>query len=149
MSTDERIEVRRWVQEAIDLYEGVGKEKALAEIADPDGRLIQGERYIFALDLDGNLLAHPFAERLRGKNLIGLRDCDGRNFISKMVDVAKARGYGFTEYKWPAPGAGKEFHKVVFFERVDGMILCGGFYTIEEGALESLFRCFQYYGPCW
>ena len=149
MSTGERMGVRHWVQEAIDLYEGKGKEKALEEIANPHGRFIEGERYIFALDLEGTLLAHPFSETLRGENLIGLRDSEGRAFIRKMVDVAKGKGYGFTEYVWPAPGSGKEFHKVVFFERVDGMILCGGYYTIEEGAFESIFRCFRDYGPCW
>jgi len=148
MDTAERLEVRHWVQEAISLYEREGKEKALARISDPGGPFIQGKRYVFALDLEGNLIAHPFSKHLVGQNLAGCRDSEGRTFIRKVVATAKNRGYGYAEYRWPVPDFSEELHKTVFFEQVDGVVFCSGFYTIEDGPIEAINKCIRPYGPC-
>jgi len=126
METRERLEIRRWVQRAIALYESAGEDEVLRQIADPRGHFIQNKHYIFALDLDGRLLAHPFSKPLVGLNLLELKDCDGRKFIRKMVDTAQSRGYGFAVYKWRPLNSEEEFKKTVFFERVDRLVICGG-----------------------
>jgi signal transduction histidine kinase len=146
MNAHERIEVRRWVQDAIALYENAGKETLLREIADSGGRFVSGERYIFALGLNGTVVAHPMDPTLTGKNLMDLRDSEGNAFVRKIVNTAKTKGYGFTDYKWHSPASDEELHKTVFFERIDGIILCSGFYSSKESLLESVFKCFQYYG---
>ena len=66
MDTRKRMETRRRVHKAITLYENLGREKTLERIADPEGPFADGERYIFALDLEGKLLAHPFSRALVG-----------------------------------------------------------------------------------
>lgn len=132
MDTRERIAVRKWVQEAIALYESAGGEAVLAEIANPGGRFVQGDRCIFALDINGTMLANPVESESTGKVLIDLKDSDGKAFIRKIVDISSSRGYGFVEYKWHHPVSKKELHKTVFFEKVDGMIFCCGFYRLEE-----------------
>ena len=134
------------MQDAITLYENAGKETLLREIADSRGRFVSDDRYIFALDLNGTMVAHPMDPALTGKNLMDLRDSEGNAFIRKIVDTAKTKGYGFTDYKWPRPASTDELNKTVFFERVDGIILCSGFYSSQESLLETLFKCFQYYG---
>ncbi len=128
MNAQDRIAVRKWVQEAIALYEASGKEAVLAEIADPSGRFVSDDRYIFALNLSGTVLAHPLNTELTGRNLIDLKDCDGKPFIRRIIDISKARGYGYMEYKWSHPKRKGDYHKTIFFERVEGMILCSGFY---------------------
>ena len=148
MNTDERIEVRKSVQDAIGLYEKAGKETLLKEIADPKSRFVEDDRYIFALELNGTMAAHPIEPGLTGKNLMNLRDSGGNAFIRKIVDTAKTKGYGYRDYKWRRPGSEDELHKTVFFERVDGMILCSGFYSSEEGFLDTFVKYFAYYGPC-
>jgi cytochrome c len=148
MNNQERIEVRRWVEDAITLFEEAGKETALTEIADSKGRFVVGEHYIFALNLSGTMLAHPIEPELNGNNLMDLRDSEGKPFIRRIVDTAKTKGYGFTDYMWRSPGSDDELHKTVFFERVDGTIVCSGFYSSREGFLDSIFKCFQFYGPC-
>ncbi|MEN6439113.1 MAG: cache domain-containing protein [Syntrophobacter sp.] len=148
MDTQERLEVRRWVRKAIALYESAGKEETLERIGDREGPFIEGKRYIFALDPDGNLLAHPYSKQLVGQNLAGLRDSEGRAFIDKLLTTAKKRGYGYTDYNWQFPDSKEELNKTVFFEQVDGMILCSGFYSVKESPLEAICRCFRYYGPC-
>ncbi len=145
MNRRERIEVRKWVQDAITLYENAGKETLLREIADSKGRFVSNERYIFALDLNGTMVAHPVEPALTGSNLIDLRDSEGNAFIRKIVNTAKTKGYGFADYKWHRPASDDKLHKTVFFERVDGIILCSGFYSSQESLLESIFKCYQYY----
>ncbi len=147
MDTNDRIEVRKWVQEAITLYENAGKETLLREIADSRGRYVSNDRYIFALDLNGTMVANPMEPALTGKNLMDLRDSEGNAFIRKIVGTSKTRGYGFVDYKWHSPASDDQLLKTVFFERVDGIILCSGFYNSKESLLETFFKCFQYAGP--
>ena len=148
MDTRKRLEARHWVRKAIALYEDSGKEETLERIADPQGPFIDGERYIFALDLEGKLLAHPFSKMLVGRNLMDLRDSEGRSFIRKLLTRANNRGYGFVDYVWRVPNSDKEFNKTVFFERVDGMVLCSGFYDAAGGTIADMYMSFGPYGPC-
>ncbi|MFZ0931630.1 MAG: cache domain-containing protein [Syntrophobacteraceae bacterium] len=160
MNTNERIEVRRWVRDAIGLYENAGKETLLREIADSRGRFVSDARYIFALDLNGTMVAHPMEPELTGRNLIDLRDSEGNAFIQKIVDTAKTRGYGYRDYKWRSPGSEDELPKTVFFEQVAGIILCSGFYGSRESSWESIINYLRSpfraiyggswpYGPSW
>jgi len=139
MDTRKHQEVRHWVQKAIALYESSDRERALAQIADPKGLFIDGTRYIFALDLEGKLLAHPFLKELVGSNLTDLRDSEGRSFIRKLLSRAKNRGYGFVDYMWQVPNSTEDLHKTVFFKLVDGMILCSGFYDVKGSPIEALY----------
>ena len=144
MDTRKRLETRHWVQKAVALYENLGKEKTLEQIADPQGPFTDGERYIFALDLEGKLLAHPFSRALVGRDLADLRDSEGRSFIRKLLVGAKNRGCGFIDYKWPVPNSAEQRYKTVFFERVDGMVLCSGFYAVNGDPMEAIY---MYLGP--
>ena len=137
MENIQRIEVRKWVQKAIALYQSEGKDEALARISDCHGPFIEGRRYIFALDMDGKLIAHPYWQQLVGHNLAGLRDSEGRAFVKKVISTANKRGYGYTDYNWPLPNSKKELLKTLFFERVDGIVLCSGFYSFKEDPLAN------------
>ena len=138
MDTTERIEVRRWVRDAISLYQHAGQETLVGQIADSRGPFVLNERYVFALDLNGIVVAHPVEPELTGRNLMDLRDSAGNAFIRKIVDTAKTRGHGYGDYKWRSPGSEDELHKTVFFERVDGIILCSGFYRAKESSWDSI-----------
>ena len=135
MGTGERLEIRRWVQKAIALLESAGTEETLAQIADVSGPFTEGKRYMFALDLDGRLLAHPYNGQLVGRNLADLTDFDGKAFIKKLLTTVKKRGYGYADYTWPLPDSKIVQKKTVFFEQVGGIVLCGGFYAPEEDPL--------------
>lgn len=135
VDTYERIAIRKWVQKAITFYESAGEEAVLDEIENPEGRFAHGDRCVFALDISGTMLAHPFKSELKGKVLIDLRDSDGRAFIRRIIDITNSRGYGFVDYKWQHTESGKALGKTVFFEKVGRIIFCGGFYSSEEGFL--------------
>ena len=137
MENRERIEARQWVQKAVALYQSAGREETLERIGDCRGPFIEGRRYIFALDMNGKLLAHPYWKQLVGRNLAGLRDSEGRAFVKKVITTANKRGYGYTDYNWPPPDSKKELIKTLFFEQVDGIVLCSGFYSFKEDHLAN------------
>ncbi|HIJ69368.1 MAG TPA: hypothetical protein HPP81_09735 [Deltaproteobacteria bacterium] len=64
MEAREQIEGRNRVQEAIAFYESAGKEATLRGIDKPDGQFVRNERHLFAVDLEGNMLAHPIKKDL-------------------------------------------------------------------------------------
>ncbi len=147
MNTDARTEVRELVQNAIAFCEEAGKDAALAEIADNNGRFVRNGYYTYALDLSGTILAHPVDPELTGRNLINLQDCNEKPFVQRIIDIAKTKGYGFIDYIWHLPSSREELRKTVFLERVDELVLCCGFYTTEQDFLTSLFKCYDYAGP--
>jgi cytochrome c len=147
MNADERTEVRDLVQNAVALCEEAGKDVALAEIADKNGRFVRNGYYTYALDLSGTILAHPVDAELTGRDLSNLEDSNGKPFIRRIIDIAKTKGYGFIDYIWHLPSTKEELRKTVFLERVDDLVLCCGFYTTEEDFLKSLFKCYDYAGP--
>ena len=145
MNTNGQIEVRNRVREAIDFYKAAGKEETLREIGKIDGQFSVNGTYLFAVDLEGKMLAHPTKKQLMGRNLIELRDTYGKSFIRRIVDIAKTRGYGFTEYEWPLPSDGKDCRKTTFFEKVDDVVLCCGFHGSKDSSYESVFD--RLFGP--
>jgi cytochrome c len=140
MSTGQSKEVMNWVQKARDFYKAAGKEIAFAEYTNPRGQFTQKQLYVFALDLNGVMLAHGINEKFIGKDFTGLKDSDGKTFIKEIVDTAKAAGSGWVDYKWYHPVTKKDLPKRVYFEKVDDIIICSGVYreVTDPSELELL-----------
>lgn len=47
--------------------------------------------------VDGTVIAHGANPKLVGKNLIGLKDPNGKPFIQMITDVARSKGKGWTD----------------------------------------------------
>lgn len=119
-------EAKAMVEKAAAFVKANGKEKALAEFSNQKGQFVKGELYIFALDLKGLTVAHGGNPKLVGKDMMGLKDADGKLFIKEMVEGAKAKGTGWTDYKWSNPVTKKIDDKTTYFMKVDDMVLgCG------------------------
>ena len=103
--------------------------RCLPKLQTQGGNSYKGERYIFAMNTRGTILAHPMISEWTGKTLLEMTDSEGKAFIRKITNTGRNRGYGFIEYKWPHPETGIELRKTVFFEKVNGMIFCSGFYS--------------------
>ena len=117
---------RRWVEKAIEFYEAAGKNIALAELSDPRGPFVEGEHYVYVLDISGVMLAHPINKEYIGKDFCRVQDADGKNFIQDIVDTANAKPCGWVSYKWFDPATKTEQNKIAYFERSDSMIFCSG-----------------------
>jgi cytochrome c len=121
-------EAKQFVKKAIDFYKKAGKAIALAEYTNPKGPFIEGDMYIFVLNLKGTMLAHGVNEKYIGHDFIDVKDSDGRSFIREIVEVGNTKGLGFVDYKWYNPVTKEDLQKHVYFEKVDDVIICCGVY---------------------
>jgi hypothetical protein len=75
--------------------------------------------YIAYYDLGGKVLGHGANAKLVGKDLMGLKDPDGKLLIQMLCDLAKTKGKGWSEsYKFRNPTTEKIAEKVMYLERV-------------------------------
>jgi cytochrome c len=130
-------DAKRWVGKAIGFCRANGKGIALAEFASPRGQFVRDEQYIYVLDINGTMLAHPVNEKYAGKDFYRIQDSDGKSFIKEIVDTANTTGTGWVEYRWYDPATRKEHPKNVYFERFDNMIFCSGIYERLPSATMS------------
>ena len=121
-------EAKQFVKKAIEFYKKAGKAIALAEYTNPKGPYIEGDMYVFVLNLKGTMLAHGVNEKYIGHDFIDVKDSDGRSFIREIVEVGNTKGSGFVDYKWYNPVTKEDLQKHVFFEKVDDVIICSGVY---------------------
>ena len=122
------VEAKAMVKKAVAFMKEVGKDKALAEFNNPKGKFILKDLYVWATAMDGTNLSHPFTPALIGKNMMNLKDADGKLFVKDRIDIAKAKGSGTIEYRWTNPQTKKVEKKEAYFEVVPGadlLINCG------------------------
>ena len=115
------------VEKAAALISSEGKDKAFAVIDDPAGPFVNGDLYVFVTGMDnGTTLAHGVNKALIGKNLLHLKDADGKLFVQAMIDMAQSKGEGWVDYKWPDPVTHKIEAKSSFVKKVgDVFVGCG------------------------
>jgi signal transduction histidine kinase len=81
-------------------------DKAFTEFRVPGSRWRQGERYIFVLDPEGNMLVHT-DPGMENKNQLELKDVNGKPIIRGLISAATAspdKPQGWYHYEWPVPG---------------------------------------------
>ena len=116
------------VGDAVDYLRQHGKQAALAAYNKPEPRFRNRDLYINVIDMEGNTLAHGDNNKLVGKNLIGLKDADGKPFIKEFVTVADKHGKGWIDYRWPNPVTSVVEAKSTYVELADGLIIGCGIY---------------------
>lgn len=81
-------------------------EAAFSDFRVSGSRWRQGEKYIFVLDPQGNMLVHPDPS-LEGKNQMDLKDINARPIIRGLIEAASSSANkpgGWYHYQWPVPG---------------------------------------------
>lgn len=76
------------------------------ELRKPGSQWRQGERYVFVLDLAGNMLVHP-DPAIEGKNQMKLKDVQDRPIVRGIiasVTTLDEKADGWYHYEWPVPG---------------------------------------------
>jgi hypothetical protein len=92
-------------------------------------RYVNKDLYIVVYDFSGKCIAHGQNAKQVGKDLIGMKDPDGKAFVKERVDLAKAKGSFWQEYKFTDPLTKKVLPKVMYCEKADDKaIICGGVY---------------------
>jgi cytochrome c len=105
------------------------KDKAFADITDkanPNFR--DRDLYLVVYALDGVVMAHGANAKFVGRNMIDLKDIDGKAFVKERVELAKSKGIFWQDYKFTNPETKKVEPKSMYCERLDDVAVCGGIY---------------------
>jgi methyl-accepting chemotaxis protein len=87
--------------------------------------------YFWINDLTPMMVMHPTNPKLEGQNLSAIRDPDGFAVFNEMVAIAKSKGAGMVDYRWPKPGASDPVAKTSYVKLFEpwGWILGSGVYV--------------------
>ena len=116
------------VKQGVSYIKANGAEKGAAEISNKDGQFHKDDLYLVIYGLDGTVRAHGANAKMIGKNLIDLKDIDGKEFVKERVELAKSKGTFWQDYKFTNPTSKKVEPKSMYCEKVDDLIACAGIY---------------------
>ena len=114
-------EVMAKCQEAAKLIQEKGIDSGIKTIGSKEGPFVWKDTYVFLMDLDGKMLAHPMSPQLtKEKDLLSVKNTDGKLIFTEFVKLANAKGDGWFDYMWPKPGQEKPAEKSTYIYRVPG-----------------------------
>ncbi len=92
--------------------------------------------YFWINDLTPVMIMHPANPKLDGQNLSAIRDPDGFAVFNEFVILAKAKGAGIVNYRWPKPGADAPVAKTSYIQLFEpwGWIIGSGVYVDDVQA---------------
>ena len=104
---------------AAKLIQEKGIDAASQAIGDKSGPFVWKDTYVFLMDLDGKMIAHPIKPELtKDDNLLQVADTDGKPLFVEFVKVAGSQGQGWVDYMWPKPGQDQPAAKSSYIYRV-------------------------------
>lgn len=125
-------EAEAMLDKAIAYYVSNDPKKAFAAFNDPREEFVDGDLFIFALDMHGTILAHGGKPALVGKGPDDIRDADEKNCITELMEAAKTKQSGTVDYKFENPASLMVEKKSSFFQEVGGIVLGSGYFTAYE-----------------
>jgi signal transduction histidine kinase len=76
---------------------------AFPQLRDRRGRFFYNDTYVFVDTPQGVELVNPAFAEVEGRNILQLRDAEGRPMVRDYLQLARERGSGWTRYLWPQP----------------------------------------------
>ncbi len=113
-------------------------------------RYNNGRGYFFATNLNGTEELFTDQPQLEGKNLLGVKDLNGKPVIQDMIAIAREHGEGFYEYLWTKPETQGRGHRklafVKYFPPLDWFIGTGDYLDDAEADLgPEILRLMEYH----
>ncbi|WP_205470478.1 cache domain-containing protein [Breoghania sp. L-A4] len=119
------------VNRVIELFQREGPDATFKAVNDPTTPAFHDrDLYPFIYDLQGVNVAHGARPVLVGKNLLNLKDQDGKYLIREMIDIANGNGTGWVDYKWPNPINNKIEDKSSYIEKMGEYFVGVGIYNL-------------------
>lgn len=105
--------------EAAAMIISKGVDAAIKAIADPKGPFVWKDSYVFLMNLDGKMMAHPFNPELtKMDHVLLITDPTDKALFVHFVNLARTTGHGWVEYMWPKPGKSTPSKKLSYIYRV-------------------------------
>ena len=121
-------EATAMVKKGVAFIKANGKDKGYAEISTKGGQFSDRDLYLTVYGLDGTVRAHGANEKMIGKNLIDLKDVDGKAFVKERVELAATKPTFWQDYKFTNPVTKKIEPKSMYCEKLEDFVVCGGIY---------------------
>lgn len=102
--------------------------KAFQQFYDPAGAFLVKDTYIFVLDSTGVDLVNPGFRNLEGRNLMDLKDSEGKLLVREMFKAVEKNNAAWMDYMWPKPGDNRSIQKSTYVKKVSldsGWVLIG------------------------
>jgi len=131
-ATAEEKRLIAFVTRAAALVETRGSAKAFEEFRKPGSEWFHDDTYLFAYDMELNVLLNPAYPEREGRNLAGQHDARGKDVHDEIRAVVRAHGSGWVDAVMARPGSTTPTSKRVYVMGVmlDGKpgIIGSGFY---------------------
>ena len=117
------------VKKGVAQIKAQGSDKTYAAIIDKaDKEFHDRDLYLTVYGLDGTVKAHGANSKMVGKNLIDLKDIDGKPFVRERMEMAQKQASFWQDYKFTNPESKKIEPKSMYCERLEQTVVCGGIY---------------------
>jgi cytochrome c len=121
------VEAEALVKKAVEFYKKNGKDKALAEYQKNPGPFVDRDLYVTVYTPNADCLAH-INPKMVGKNMMELRDGNGKQHIKERMEMAKKGEKGWQDFTFFNPVSKAIEPKRMYWEKHDGLIFAAGAY---------------------
>jgi cytochrome c len=123
-------EAEALVKKAIVYYKKNGKDKSMAEFSRNPGPFVDRDLYVTVYTMNADSLSH-INPKMVGKNMMDLRDADGKYHIKERMEAAQKGTSGWQDFKFYNPVAKKIEPKRMYWEKYDNLVFAAGAYKAE------------------
>jgi signal transduction histidine kinase len=134
---NDRMERSFVVDEVKGAVEAIKKngEAAFPLFRDPTSPYIAKDSYIFVIDRHGIELVNPAFPNLEGRNILDVKDTQGKRLVREMLDLVLTQGSGWVDYMWPKPGESVSTQKSAYVSTAplgdDWLLVGSGVYLAD------------------
>lgn len=123
-----KAEAEALAAKAVAHIKSAGPEKAFADFTNGPAWKDR-DLYVFVYDMNGKCVAHGANPKLVGKDLLELKDPDGKPVVKMFIDVAKEKGKGWTDtIKFRNPTNDKVQQRINYVVRTGDYVVGTGVY---------------------
>lgn len=120
-------EAETMVGKAIAHIKKAGADQAYKDFTD-NKEWKDRDLYVVVYALNGVVKAHGQNPKMVEKDLIDMKDPDGKPFVKERVELAKSKGKFWQDYKFTDPVTKKVLPKQMYCERSGETAVCAGVY---------------------
>jgi signal transduction histidine kinase len=104
------------VKDAVARIEAEGA-AAFPLLRDRTGPFMIKDTYVFVIDPTGVEVVNPGFPNLEGRNVLDVKDTQGKPLVRDLLSVASTSGSGWVDYMWPKPGEGVSTQKSTYVSK--------------------------------
>ncbi len=120
-----REEARALAEAAAAHLKKVGFDQAAKDFNVDKAKWQPKDLYPFVQDFAGVMRFHA-NDKMMSRNVLELRDSNGKEFVKEMIRIAKGQGAGWIDYEWAHPQTRKVEDKSSYVVRIPGTELYVG-----------------------